>query len=411
MNSQSALKTKHHIAACINNNRLFEAGKACEKLCKACPGDPESWSLLGSVEERRSNIQKAVAAYRKAIRLRPNYYEAVYNLGFNLMSAGSLEEAEHTFLQANSIRPDVPEVINNLGILLRRRGGVEQAIEHFRRAIRINPEYPMAWFNLGNALLSQENPEEAVACYRKVIALNPGFTDAFLNMGNACRQLFLREEAVRCYRQALQIEPGNDAARIALADVLTLLGRFDEAVDQFNTVLESSPDDLEALAGKAEALEKKGDRRAAFELIQSVRGQQQASPRLALTYANLCHHYDVCDDAIEWLDQLLENDDVHPQDAASLHQAKAKILDKRKCFREAFEHFHQANQLKITLGERSGHLDDINASLAFFSPVVLKQLPRSGIKSELPVFIVGMPRSGTSLVEQIIAIYNSYGFK
>ncbi len=403
MNKQSVLKAKHRVVDSVNKNRLGEAGKAAEKLCRACPGDPESWCLLGFVEDRRANARQAVAAYSRAVKLNPGYYEAAYNLGCNLIRVGDFKEAEKALKLAHSIRPDIPDVVNNLGIVFRQQGDLEQAVAHFRKTIQIDPRNAMALQNLGNALVLQEKADEALAYFRRVVSINPKAAEAFLGMGNAFRQIFLREQAVSCYRRVLEIDPENPGARFSLANTLILLGKFDEAVDHFNAMLDLKPEDLDALAGKVEALEKKGDRRSAFESIRSVREGTPFSPRLALTYANLCHEFEVCDDAMVWIDALLENGNIYPEDAASLHQAKAKILDKQHNFQEAFENYARANQLKKGQGEKSGHLEDIKNSLSFFSPEVLKRLPHAANTSELPLFIVGMPRSGTTLVEQIIA--------
>jgi tetratricopeptide (TPR) repeat protein len=403
MNKNLSLKAKRGVIAFLGANRLKEAKKACDKLCRACRHDPECWSLAGAVEERLGRPKRAVDAYKAAISLRPNYYEALYNVGCILLNAGEGAEAFAFFERALAARPDSPEVLNNLGVLLKNRGDIEAAAQHFKRAGVLQPGNQLAWFNLGNTLSLMGNAEEAVASYQKAVSIDPGYTEAYFGMGNALRQLFLRAEAVDCFQRVVGDEPGHRNARLALAEVLVLLGRHNEAIGHLDAILRSDPSDVEVLAAKAETLEKKGDLQLAYELIQLCLSVRPVNARVALTFANLCRHFEVCDAAVACLDQLLAAGDMSIADAASLHQAKGKILDREKDYKKAFHHFNAANRLKQSLGGRSRHNEDIDASLAFFSPGVLASRPHSSVTSELPVFIVGMPRSGTSLVEQIIA--------
>lgn len=403
MNKNLSLKVKHRIIKCLDENRLKEAKRTCDKLCRAFPRDPECWSLVGAVEERLDRPKRAVSAYKTAISLRPNYYEALFNTGCILLNSDERSEALAFFERALVVRPDSPEALNNLGVLLKNRGDIEEATQYFQRAAMLQPGNALAWFNLGNTLSLMGNAEEAVTSYRKAVAINPGYTEAYYGMGNALRQLFLRAEAVECFQCVLGNEPGHRSARLALAEVLILLGRHDEAIAHLDAMLDSDPSDVEVLAAKAETLEKMGDLQLAYELIQPYLSVRPVNVKLALTFANLCRHFNVCDAAAACLDQLLASSETSMADAASLHQAKGKILDREKAYKKAFYHFSEANRLKKSLGEGSRHNEDIDASHAFFSPGVLASLPHSTVTSELPVFIVGMPRSGTSLVEQIIA--------
>ena len=406
MNNKSSIAAKQRIISYIRSGKISDARKACEKICRLQPDDPIAWSLLGSVEENSSDLEKAAAAYHRAISLRPDYFEALYNLGCVYINTGNQDEALKCFRQAHKINPDSPEVNNNIGTILRKQGDIENAKEYFRCAIKTQPRQPMFWYNLGNALYTQGQLEEAMACYSKAVMINPDYFDAFYNMGNACRQLFLRDQAAKYYQEALRIQPKHAGVSLALADILVLLGQHDGAIQHLDNILETDAGNLEALSSKAAALERQGCLKQAFNLIRRLAESRPACTKLAITYANLCEHFDVCDAALSWLDLLLSAHDIPLDEAVILHQAKGKILDKRKEFKAAFNHFHQANLLKIEQGGESRHNEDIDASLAFFNIEEIASLPRSSVISDLPVFIVGMPRSGTSLVEQIIASHS-----
>ena len=397
------LQAKQRVLALLSHARTTEAAQLAARLCSRYPDDPQCWALRGSAFERLGQLGEAGKAYRKALALHPGYYEALYNLGCLSLDAGREREASELFRRAVQARPDSAAAHINLGVIARRQGEAETARRHFRRATGLEPRNPLAWYNLGNALMDTERYEEAAACYQRATELDPAHADAFFNLGNACRQLFLRAEAVRHYERAISLRPDHGAARFALADVLLLLGRHEEAIRHFDDLVEAAPEDIEALAGKAEALEKAGRTDQAYELLRPCMASHPPSARLALVFASLCHRFDACDEALAWIDHLVAAGELPAGDRASLRQAAGAILDRRGAYQEAFAQFREANRLKESLGGKSRHEEDMDASLAYFSGRAMVGLPHSSCTSDVPVFIVGMPRSGTSLVEQIIA--------
>ena len=403
MNRSSLLKAKQQIITCLGNNQVSKAKQIGKKLCASFPKDPECWSLLGSVEDRLSNTCQACTAYKKAIHLKPDYFEALYNLGCIQLNSGKASEAFQLFSRALQIRPDSPEANNNLGILHKNQGDTENAIKHFQQAIRKDPDNAMTWFNLGNTQVIQENHEEAISCFRKAVSIHPEFTDAYYAMGNVCRQLFMRTEAMLCFKQVIRFQPEHIDGRLSLADILVLLGRHDEALNYINDAIENGNTNISLISSKATILEKSGNLQQAYELITTYADTKSPDTGLALTFSNLCQRFDCCATALDWLNVLLDSSENTTDETASIHQAKGKILDRQKKYHDAFFHYHEANRLKQSLGEKSLHNQDIEKLLGFYQTHDTQNLPASRVKTELPVFIIGMPRSGTSLVEQIIA--------
>ena len=149
---------------------------------------------------------EAVACYRRALELKPDYAEAHNNLGNALKEQGKLDEAVACCRRALELKPDYAEAHNNLGVALKEQGKLDEAIACYRRALELKPDFAEAHNNLGNALKDQGKLDEAVACYRRALELKPDYAEAHNNLGNALRT----REAGRSDR-LLPPRPGTEA--------------------------------------------------------------------------------------------------------------------------------------------------------------------------------------------------------
>jgi tetratricopeptide (TPR) repeat protein len=150
-----------------------------------------------------------VAAYRKALAIRPDYPEAYNNLGNTLRAQKKLGEAVAAYGKALALRPDFPEAYNNLGIALRAQKKLGEAVAAYRKALALRPDFPEAYNNLGNALRAQKKLEEAVAAYGKALALRPDYPEAYYNLGIALRAQKKLGEAVAALGKANKLLPGH----------------------------------------------------------------------------------------------------------------------------------------------------------------------------------------------------------
>jgi Flp pilus assembly protein TadD len=168
---------------------------------------------LGVALYDQKKLVEAVAAYRKAIDLEPDYAEAYTNLGVALRDQKKVDEAVAACRKAIALKPDSPEAHNNLGVALYDQKKLVEAVASFRKAIEIKPDSAGAYNNLGNALADQKKLVEAEAAYRKAIALEPDFAGAYNNLGNALRDQKKLVEAVAAFRKAEQLLPKHPAIR------------------------------------------------------------------------------------------------------------------------------------------------------------------------------------------------------
>ncbi|MBP5973990.1 tetratricopeptide repeat protein, partial [Brasilonema sp. CT11] len=166
----------------------------------------------------QGKLDEAIASYRKALQIDPNYATAHNNLGYALKNQGKLDEAIASYRQALQIDPNYAAAHNNLGNALSDQGKLEDAIASYRKALQIDPNYATAHNNLANALYDQGKLEEAIASYRKALQIDPNYAIAHNNLGNALSDQGKLEDAIASYRKALQIDPNNATAHNNLAN-------------------------------------------------------------------------------------------------------------------------------------------------------------------------------------------------
>jgi predicted O-linked N-acetylglucosamine transferase (SPINDLY family) len=177
------------------------------KQRRAAAKDPNYFFNFGNRLRAQGKFEEAIAAYRRAIGIKPDFAEAHSNLGIMLVVQGKLEEAIAAFRRAISIKPDHTEAHSNLGTMLVNQGKLEEAIAAYRRAIDIKPDFAQAHSNLANALAKQGKLEEAIAAYRQAIGIKPDFAEAHSNLGGALAKQGKLEEAISAYRRAISIKP------------------------------------------------------------------------------------------------------------------------------------------------------------------------------------------------------------
>src|SRR5438445_151502 len=156
-----------------------------------------------------------------------------YNLGETYRATGKLEDAIASYRQALALKPDFAEAHKSLGIALWDQGKLDEAITCFRQALTLKPDYAEAHHNLGNALYEQLLLEEAAACYRQALALRPDYVEAHNNLGNALLDQGKLAEAIACFRQALALKPDYVHAHCSLGLALLSAGDLSRGFTEY----------------------------------------------------------------------------------------------------------------------------------------------------------------------------------
>lgn len=381
-----------------------DTGAAIELLNRAIernPGQPDYYNMCGEAHRMRAEFTEAIRRYEEAIAARPDFAGALLNLGNALQQAGRLSEAASQYERALQLEPGLAMAHNNLGLVRKAQGRPDEAAACFRHALGLAHDYAEAHTNLGNLLRERGAPAEALGHHERAIALAPDFAEAHCNLGRTLTDLGHRERALESFRRAADISPGLAIAHNNMGIVLDDLRRPEDAIACYEKALAIDPDYADAHNNLANALDELGRHDDAAE---HYRRAIAIEPRFAEARRHLAR-LRPSEDQLAEIESLLSDPGIADTEAMHLHFALGEIHVAGGRHERAFEQFSKANALAKSGGEHdpdrvSGRVD---AVIAAFTAEGLSRFSGCGSESELPVFVVGMPRSGTTLVEQIIA--------
>jgi tetratricopeptide (TPR) repeat protein len=302
----------------------------------------------------------------------------LFNRGNKSFEQRAYSEAAALFEQAVELDSSHAEALNNLGSSLSFLGRYDEAEQCFRQAIAIKPNYADAHGNLGNLLRMRASLVAAEAELRLALKLRPTFTEARINLGLTLTFLGRLRDARACFAKVLKAAPRNAQALYGIGQLTALEGRFEEAETAFKRILD-------------------------------------IDPKMPAAWASLTGTRRMTDADSEWFKSMekIATSDVHPLDEANLRFAMGKYCDDVGNFAQAFQNFKRGNALLKTAAadyDRKERSRLIDALIRVYTREAVSKIQVPGSSSSKPVFVVGMPRSGTSLAEQIIASHpDAYG--
>lgn len=285
------------------------------------------------------------------------------------LANGEYEEAVDLLTKLDEQSPQQPVILNNLGVALFSLGRYSEAEQRYREAIAANPEYPDALCNLADLL--QANPQEAEEFVRRALKVNPKFPGARTKLGLLLLSAGREKEARSAFRKALKNFPKDADALVGLAQCVRGEGRFDEAETLIRRALEIKPRMPTAWAS-----------------LQGIRKMTAADSEWCRTAEEIA------------------SSNLSLWEESELRFAIGKYYDDVREFDRAFENFKRGNELLKSVAPKYGraaHAAFADDMIRTYTREALASLGASGSDSVKPIFVVGMPRSGTSLVEQIIA--------
>lgn len=372
-----------------------------ENAIKTKPNEPDFYNMCGEAYLALHKYDIAIARYEQAIAIKPNFAGAHNNLGNVFKELGRMEDAIARYEQAIAISPDFAMSHNNLGIVLKELGRPEEAIAHYMQAITIMPNYAEAYTNVGNAFQELGRAEDAIAHHKKALAIRPDYAEAHINLGNAHKELGRPRDAISHYDQALAIQPDFAMAHYNLGIALDELGRPEDAITHYERALAIKPDYAQAHNNLGNALDEIGRQEDAITHYEKA---VAIKPDFAEAHRNLTKMKPKQEQA-PIIEELLKSPSLSETDAIHCHFALGNIHHGADAFDQAFEHYNQANTLKrksITYDSQN-HSAYVDRLIEVYSEKYFEEISACGSESQLPVFIVGMPRSGTTLVEQIVS--------
>jgi tetratricopeptide (TPR) repeat protein len=403
-----------HLLGLINA-QIGHHQRAVEYICHALTVKPnwaEAQSDLGKVLREQGKLDEAIACYRRALELKPDYAEAHNNLGNALKDQGNLDEAVACYRRVLELKPDYAEVQSNLGVALKEQGKLDEAIAAYRRVLELKPDFAEAHYNLGNALKGQGKLDEAVACYRRVLALKPGYAEAHINLAVALKDQGKLDEAIASYGRVLELKPDYAEVHNNLGIALRDRGKWDEAIAAYRRALTLKPDFTDVHYNLGSALEEIGDLKGAEDCFRAA---LRHNSRFAISHYKLAKLLGgkLPQQDLAALRRLLEERELTGAQRLFLHFALAQVLDARGEYAEAAQHLERGNALQLCEWRKCGQEYDpkeheffVTRMIRLCTPDFFERVRGFGLDSELPVFVVGLPRSGTTLVEQILASHS-----
>ena len=390
-----------------------------------------------------NHLPAAISDFNKLIELKPKIPEIYNNRGNLFLMRGDFDKALEDFNLAIALNPKSANTLNCRGLVYHKLGNLQLALEDFNASLIIKHDFPSAIFNRGNLLKDMSRLNEAIADYERVLSVLPNFAPAFNNRGTIKRTLGNLDEALKDFNAAIRLDTKFQGAYYNRGNIFKELRRFDQAKRDLNIAIALKPNDANAYNArgnifkelykperaigdfkKAIALQPKladaynnrgivySEMRRSREALYDFEKAISISPHLGPTHRqiSMLKKYSDSDPHIKMMQGLLSDKKTSANDRCHLLYALAKASQDISDTKAAFEYFFQGGALKKKLLNYDIHQDEI--FFEFISNNFDKFLECSPTnaqnnKSIQPIFIIGMPRSGTSLIEQIISSHTS----
>lgn len=385
---------------------LAEGEEAGRRAVALDPALVSGWNNLGILLQEAGKFAESLVCLERVIALQPGWAEAHNNLANTSRRLGRMDRAEQHYRQALALSPAYAEAHSNLAFLLSTQGRHDEAAAVAQRAIELGPRLVDAYLNLAEVEISRHRHEAALRALDMLAAFAPQHPAALVARAKALKQIERLDEALAFAREAVAIAPKSAEAHNTFALVLQALGQTDEALAQFEQAAQL-PGAVaeEALVGRATLLMEAGRKDqvlAAFErVLEAFPGSVQALAGRADARTFRAGDPDIA--ALEAC--LAEGERRSLTDRIPAHFALGKAYLDIQDPARAFHHLDAGNRQKRASftydGAASGQWMERIA--AAFTPEMYDTFRGAGEPSELPVFIVGMPRSGTTLIEQIVS--------
>jgi tetratricopeptide (TPR) repeat protein len=334
------------------------------------------------------------------------------------LEAHRYQDAIAPLKQAVLLTPSDPAMLHELGVACLFAQRLPEAVGWLRRSIELEPTAARVHFELALALAQAGNEDGALAAFRTATALDPKLAEAHGQAGDILRRKNRFEEAASSYEQAFQASPTSAYGLLCKAKALSAQGRESEAEAYLKEVIARAPAGGSDACWRVEAelalghllLEAGRFREAGAAFERSI----ELAPWQATGHLGLITSKKMTDDdkpILERVVKLLEGNDLTERQRMMLHFAAGKALDELHDYRAAMEHFDAANRIrhKIASFDQNQFVRAVDGLVARFTRDFFAENAALGEDDETPVFVLGMPRSGTTLIERFISSHPQVG--
>ena len=394
---------------------LFKAGKnqEAEKYLRAsmqlAPNFAKPWSDLGALLVETRRPKEAVEVLENAVWLDAGEGDAWFNLGKARSMLGLGPEADEAFEKSFELNPERKALAH--AAEHQQAGRLQEAEKVYRDILRNNPENVDALRLLGTLVLSSGRMQEAEGLFRRVIAYAPDYAEAHLDLGRVLKEQQRLEEAIRSFEKVIELEPRNMQAHFLLASVLAPAARTHDAIAAYRKVLELRPNHPGALLGLGHTLKTVGRQE---EAIEAYRDCIRMKPGHGETYWSLANlkTFKLTDEDCQAMEAQVarrdQDEDFTTQSRVNFLFALAKAYEDRGDFDRAWAYYEEGNSTqRMEESYDPVRTEVMNDEIVkVFDREFLQHNSGRGNPSPEPIFIVGLPRSGSTLLEQILASHS-----
>jgi len=378
---KAAIKLKpEHIQAIYNLSLIYSQEGEYEKaealllkLANSSPTDIRILYNLANNYSKAGKYQKALDTYQKAIAIKPDFFEAYFSIGNLYRLLNDSDKAIKNYQLTLRLKPDLVEAKNNMAIVYMENKDYDNAIMHFTEAIKINPLYTFTFLNFANLYKKIGATTQAEALYKKAIELDPNFTEAYYNLASLYSDTAQIDKAITHFKKAISLNSRHAPAYKDLGMVYKQMGKFDLAIQMLESAISFDPTFAEA-----------------YRELSSVKKLGKDDAELTAMLKMLSH------------ERLTDEERMH------LSFGLARVYEGLNEYDNAFKHLATANisRRKLFPYNKKATQTFFSKIKALFSSEFIERRKDFGSADKTPIFILGMPRSGSSLIEQILATHS-----
>ena len=399
----------NQLLALYNQGHLSLVIEHCQRFIGQFPDAFIIWNILGAANKGLGRVEEASKAFMKVVKLNPTYADGYNNLGVTLQEQGKFEGALMAYKKAISIKPNYAEAYNNLGNTLLEQGEPAGAISSYKKAISIDSNYAEANYNMGFALSSINKPEEAIVAYNNAISIKPNYSEAYCNLGNAYKEIGKLNEAIDFYRNAISINPKYAQVYNNLGKVFQEQDKLELAMEAYKKATSLKLEYSEAWTNGAEALEKWNKLDELDDWLKQAHKNFKIVPSdISYFQSKFLWRIKKRKEALKLI-STINLKTVSENRKQGFLNLKAKCFESSQNFSKAYDCFLEMN----LLAKKSNTYLNSNSDKFFantknqLEQLKLKLTSRATDSEDngetiRPIFLVGFPRSGTTLMDTIL---------
>lgn len=383
---------------------IEQAIRAYRRAIRIDRCDPDTHLKLAMALESTGKFSEAVACYKTCLALAPNDRKIHLGLGSAFLKLGKLNECERQLQIIFSLARNDSNAHELAGELALARGRCDEATKHFQHILYIDPKYPRIQAKLGHAMKQCGAHTQAIESFRLALQQTPDDFEILVELSSVQAELGDIKAAEFSLQHALTIKNDSAMLHISLASIFVLQGRLHDACQEYRKARNLEPASSLAIEGEAECLYRLKSYDSCYQLLENLARAKKLTAEGARTFSRVCKKKGNIDYAVQILEKICKQPALPERQRAIALFALGDAYDSTQNFDTAFRNYEQANKL-LGYNAYNPHLAEATAQnlIEAYSPNDWSSLPRSANAKFKPIFIMGMPRSGTSLVEQIVA--------